>query len=239
MIIYQATIDFHSSLEEVDTLLALAEADDSETRYKVLLKSALILLAGKFEAFAEDIAEEYLFSLNELKPLAKEVPLPIKIHHTLKAIKLADKFRHKDRIQDGEKIFTEIAMLWSSDLHAPKLNVDCCFSYGSHGEDELRKLFWNVGIENVFEYVVLEKNQDSLLDTVENDLDKVKIDFKGTFNSITNIRNNIIHQDATPNLTIPQIKDYRYLMQNFSTVLEAKLQNTIQVISEACNSTST
>lgn len=225
---FEASQDFFHSLEEVQTLLYLAEEHSTdETKAGILLKSALVLLAGKFEAFAEEIAEEYIFNINLLKLEASKIPLPLKVHHTLAAIKYADQFKHQDRLSEAEVLFLELAKLWHHQSVAPDLKIECKFSYGKHGEKELKKLFWNVGVEDIFEYVILEEEQESVLDEKPK---KVRLDFRADFNSLVSIRNNILHQDSSPNLTLLKIQSYSKLLKMFAEVLDKRLSDAINTI---------
>ena len=226
---FEAANDFFQSLEEIQTLLVLAEEhSEDEAKLGILLKSALVMLGGKFEAFAEEIAEEFVFEVNSLELKSDAVPLPLKVHHTLGAIKVTDQYKNKDRIVDAEKLFTEIAKLWHENSDAPKLKIECKFNYGKHGENELIKLFWNIGIEDIFDYIIIEEDHETiLLDNPE----KVRIDFRADFNSLVKIRNNILHQDSAPELTLQKIQNWSKLMKMFAETLNKNLIKTMSSIS--------
>lgn len=59
---YEATTDFFSSITEVDTLIELAEQDNSNR--SLFLKLAVVSLVTKFQVFVETILEEFRYRLN-------------------------------------------------------------------------------------------------------------------------------------------------------------------------------
>lgn len=54
-----------------------------------------------------------------------------------------------------------------------------------------------------------------------------EVDFSATINAVTNMRNNILHQDKSPALTINQIEGYILEMKAFSKSLEVKIKEMI------------
>jgi len=58
-------------------------------------------------------------------------------------------------------------------------------------------------------------NQENILD----DLDLQEIDIKGTFNSVINLRNQIIHADASPSIGIDSVEEYKEHLKLFAEEL--------------------
>lgn len=54
----------------------------------------------------------------------------------------------------------------------------------------------------------------------------------GSINSLTGIRNNILHQDASPLLTTTQVKDHRDLIQAWADALEIFLTKKLSELAE-------
>ena len=215
---------FLSSLEEVEVLIASAEANiTNEKKYAAYNKSAILLLTGKFENFAESLAEEYIFFINSFKLSAHEIPQSLRLQHTYRVLRKLDSQKQYNNVKGMMDSFSEISSLWNSEQKFNTLSIECKFSYGKHGEKELEKLFASIGIEKLFEEVKVYETQETLLEDNEN----VEIDIKGIFNSVTNIRNNILHQDDTPNLTIDSIKRYRSILQDFAQTLASTLTNKL------------
>lgn len=79
------------------------------------------------------------------------------------------------------------------------------FSYGKHGQSEIESLFERHGL-GVF--IKTRSSQDCL---------KV-------MNSLISIRNNVIHQDATPGTTHQTIIDHKNNILEFIAFLEADIE---------------
>lgn len=75
------------------------------------------------------------------------------------------------------------------------LKINNKFSYGTHGYNELEKLFKNIAINitnDEFNKFVI----DGLFEGVSQE-----ISFKDEFNRFTNNRNTVVHQNTCPNIT--------------------------------------
>ncbi len=220
--------DFLNTLEEVTILLLAAEDSVAdEVKYAVYNKSALLLLSGKFENYIESVAEQYVFIVNQLNLPANRIPDILRLHHALGILSKVDLHRNNGRADEIKKIFSEVSSIWITELTFNSLKIDCKFTYGKHGENELKKLFVPLGIEDVFVRVkvfVPEENlSDGLLTTRE-------VDFKGVFNSVMGTRNNILHQNASPNLTHTAIKGYQSAFEVFSRALAQELDSYISAL---------
>jgi hypothetical protein len=220
--------DFLNTLEEVTILVSAAESSVAdEVKYAVYNKSALLLLSGKFENYIESVAEQYVFVVNQLNLPANRIPDILRLHHALGILSKVDLYRNNGRADEIKKIFSEVSSIWITELTFNSLKIDCKFTYGKHGENELKKLFVPLGIEDVFVRVkvfVPEENlSDGLLTTRE-------VDFKGVFNSVMGMRNNILHQNASPNLTHTAIKEYQLAFEVFSKALAQELDSYISAL---------
>lgn len=229
---YESCQNFIFSLKEVEILLNDAEVnEDEEIKYLTYNKSALLLLLAKFEKVVEEIIEEIVDHINGLGVNAKDIPNQIKVYHSILMFeKLKDVVGHDHKLEESIQLFIEVGEIWHSEEKFDKLKVSSKFNYGKHGEKELIKLFNNIGINNIFKEVKVFKNVESLIhDNV------VEVDFKGVLNSVTKIRHNIIHQDATPDLTHIQIGDYTETFRSFVLQLDQYLYNFEKVFKEICS----
>ena len=203
----QATADFDSSLREADALLALAASMHGDAvAFSALLKSSILLLTSKLEAFLEEAAEECRFfiesaacSSNMLPPAMKVAMLQSFLDDSFLA-----KLKHGNpQILDRLDAFRE---LFYGD-GVQRLIVETKFSYGKHGDSEVRKLFQRFGIKDIFE------------SAYEDGIDAIKADL----NSLTAIRNNIIHNDASPSFSVEQVVGFVVKMRDFSSRLDTCL----------------
>jgi hypothetical protein len=224
--------EFVITLKEVEVLLDAADLhEENETEYAAFNKSALLLLTGKFENFAESIAEDYIACINYLQPCCDLISDALRLQHTFKLMANFETYKQKHMHEKAVNAFTELGSLWMSNSNSVDLKIDCKFSYGKHGETELKKLFSAIGIDNVFEVISVMKEQETLLGGEDS---RFRIDFKGIFNSVTGLRNNILHQNASPNLTTPMIRNYKEDFKLFAQELENYLNNDLYRISNTC-----
>lgn len=217
--------DFLRTLEEVDILLFSAEeCIHEEAKYAAYNKSALLLLSGKFENFVEILTEQYVFLVNKLNLRSSLLPDEMRLHHTYAIIdKLSKKSKNSSQSDEIKRMLSEIGSIWVSDTNFNQLNIDCKFAYGKHGESELVKLFKPIGIKDVFSEVEVFIFDSSL----DYDSTRKRVDFKGTFNSVMNMRNNILHQDASPSLTHKSVREYKLSFESFADAVTITLDNSL------------
>jgi len=118
-----------------------------------------------------------------------------------------------------------LGKLWASEEACSILKVESKFSFGQHGEAELIKLFEKVGVGDVFEVITLSESLETV--STETPINSV-VDFRGIFNSVTNMRNNILHQDASPNLNTDLIRKYRQYFEVFAGRLDEHLATLLR-----------
>ncbi|NOU99495.1 MAE_28990/MAE_18760 family HEPN-like nuclease [Paenibacillus planticolens] len=221
----ESFLKFNSALEEVRLLTNLASrCEQSPNEYAALNKSALLLLTAKFEVFVEEVVEEYIEFINSMSLANLIISEQLKIKHSITRIKdIVDIIDNQNKNEKKIEVFKELAKLWSdNEVAFTDLYIPNKFNYGKHGSKEMEKLFSNIEIENIFETIVLYSDaEESMLDDTE------VIDLKGIINNITNQRNQISHQDKTPNITHKQIDEHIEYFNRFSKelckYLEAKL----------------
>ncbi|KIU12920.1 MAE_28990/MAE_18760 family HEPN-like nuclease [Bacillus subtilis] len=234
MVNLQSFHNFTAALEEVKILLKLAnEYEKEENSYATLTKSALLLLTAKFEVFVEDVVTEYIETINAMNITNLLISDKLKITHSAVVLKkLMDYIEHPNKDEQKIKVFKELAILWASEeQRVLPLNIPNKFNYGKHGAKEIQKLFKNIELENIFDRVILYTDkEDSLLESQE----IVKMDV--IINNITNQRNNIVHQDKSPNMTHKQINDYLKHLNDFSEKLCELLKERLDVLNESCES---
>src|SRR5438128_2597796 len=109
---------FTKTLSEVELLLHEAEQaapgmpGASEQKFGVMNKSALLLLTGKFEAFLEGAAEDFLFAVNEVGAKAQHVPVRILAEHSAKAIREIEQKLNNGDMDGIRTIFVTLGRYW-------------------------------------------------------------------------------------------------------------------------------
>ena len=117
-----------------------------------------------------------------------------------------------------------ISKLCHGEDEITSIDIDKQFDYGRHGESAITKLFSKVGITNIFETCVVYEKKETLAGAKG---DLVPVNIAADINALTNIRNNILHGDATPSLTHGLIEDYKRHITMFSAMLVEKLEKEI------------
>ncbi|NMM36783.1 MAG: hypothetical protein HHJ09_04605 [Glaciimonas sp.] len=221
MSFFDATKEFDAAIGEIDYLLTQAELSQSiPIVLEIYIKASIVLLTAKIESFSENILEEFVDKLAEKKLKYKKLPKQLKIHST--------SFLLKDLI--GSKPFSaksnaisklvEAASLWNDDEVFSALSVNYKFDYGKHGSSEFKNFFNRVGIENICDKCRILTDNESMLTGLPQ-----KKDISGDIDSLTNIRNNIIHTDATPSsITYQQVRGYRENLWEFCYLIDLHLQ---------------
>jgi hypothetical protein len=202
---FEAFSELHVALEEVNMLIKSASKNEkNDLYYKAINKSAILLLAAKFEAFIENILEEYISKLNQLKLSNIKVPQIIKLNHSFNKLdRILSCKGHKHKLTEIEGLFKELSVLWSSRKQIFRsIELPISFVY-KHGEKEITDLFIQIGMTNILDEEIISNKKE-------------KIDIRGKINSLTHLRNNIIHEDATPTLTHIEIRDYLESFQKFA-----------------------
>jgi hypothetical protein len=223
--LFESLRDFNESLNEVDLLCDAADRAQNDPRCSsVFNKAALLLIAGKFEAFAESIAEEFVFLVNDRALVATKVPEILRLHHTFFALRGLETLKNPQKQAEAIDIFRQLGALWISVDKSLKLKLDCKLAFGRHGETQFVRMFQQLGISDIFDSIVVNEPLDIF--AVEHEVQTV--DFRGTLNSVTAMRNNILHEDASPNLTTPEIRRFRTQFQSFADALALYLCELFQ-----------
>lgn len=200
---------FKIALSEVSLLLDDASnSEKDQLKYNVYCKSALLLLMAKFENFIENTIEEYCDALLQKRLEARRLPESLKWHVTREVFSnefLNKLQQRKSSVPEG---LIAISQLWSPTA-IPSFSVNSSFSYGKHGEKEVRKLFNRIGVDDIFD-AVSPKVVESLAESGN------RTEVAGVLNSLVGWRNNIIHEDGSPALTHVQMIEYVDMLSRFS-----------------------
>ncbi|WP_455809251.1 MAE_28990/MAE_18760 family HEPN-like nuclease [Clostridium butyricum] len=214
---FECLDNYLDSLKEVALIVDMANNNiQNNEEYVALNKSAILLLAAKFENFIEAIVEEFVYYINELHLPNEQVPEWMRIGFSIDVVNDLMKVMSKEENSKKITFFKNIPDIWN-DQKNTKMKVNNKFNYGKHGANELIKLFNNIGIKDIFKTIKVYSLEESLLGELE------EHDFKGTFNNITNQRNYITHQDGSTNITHSEISKYKEYFKQFAEKLSEYL----------------
>lgn len=192
---FESVSDFKEAIKEIHVLIDNANISIHDNlQYRTFNKSSIVLLCGKFESFLESFLEEFSyyilnnFSNKNLDSFIKEHLIEVLIHE------LENK---KNNLSKREEVLMKfVKILGEQEVLCNDFEINAKFNYGKHGQNEVTKLLKKFGFN----------------DFAESEENKV---FYEKFNSLNNIRNNILHQDSTPSLTHQDVTNYLTTLDNF------------------------
>ena len=233
MAYFDATKSFDIALSEVELLLKKAKNSEKHLHdYLTYIKAAIVLLGAKFETYAEAIVENYADRLGKLQPRTKHLPRELRIASTTALLSQCTGVNGFTGKSHEVLNLQSAAAMWDENFQHSQLKISNKFSYGKHGSGEMRSLFSRIGIGDIFsECQLIDKIEDSMLIGTS-----TRISISPIIDSFTNIRNNIIHSDSTPNITHQQIHEYKEKFWEFSYIVDLKLNNTLEKLALQINS---
>jgi HEPN superfamily RiboL-PSP-like protein len=187
---------FGEALKEIKLLISYSKRNRNDfLRYATFNKSAIVLLCSKFESYLESSLEEYAY-LHLKYSSNKNIDAHIYdsvVEEIIESMEIVKNNRTKLKPQ-----LNSLAELCGNAEFSPidHLSVNAKFSYGKHGQKEVEKLLKRFG------FSAFAKREESS-------------HFFKKFNSLNFIRNNIIHEDATPSLTDKDVEKYLDTISNF------------------------
>ena len=204
---FDSITDFLDSLNEISILIAYAQRNEKDVqRYKLFNKSAVVLLLTKFENFIETFLEEHSYFVLE-KHTKTTLSNQMKVQYIANAIEKASEYKD---IKKQSKVIEKLQCLLGSEEakldELKDLRPRTAFNYGKHGSNEITKMFQLHALDDFVaktEVIMILKGLDSLIA----------------------IRNNIIHQDATPSLTHNDIKQHKNKIIRFVELLQQEINS--------------
>jgi len=209
---FSSVEDFNKSLSEVRIILKRAEKSQRNRKeYDICIKSALLFLVAKFEAFLEDLISDYVQIIESKELCPVDLPEVLKLHYADKLIN--DKFISELRNHKPSVLRTimRLSKFCMGQEAVNSIDIDKSFDYGKHGQKAINKLFSRIGIENILSTCTIYEMRETLTGS-----SRVYIDIAGDINALTNHRNNILHSDITPSVTHQQINTYHKHLMQFS-----------------------
>lgn len=209
MIQIEAVDEFEEACTEVHLLIEYSKRNNKNfKKYATFNKAAIVLLCAKFEAFLENFLEEYAFyHLNNSSNRSLDRCL---YDHLVDCILNNIEF-YKSKPDKRKEGVAKLEALCGPNEIRPinSFHFDPKLKFGKHGQGEVERLLRVFGFS---EYVIQENVKSFFI----------------TFNSLNSIRNNIIHEDATPSLTHQNVQSYldsvKLFIDGLKTIAIDKMQ---------------
>lgn len=194
---------FEERIKEIDILLTYARSNQRTLdKYKLFIKTAVVLLCTHFEVFVESFIAEHVDVLR-ICYRSDTIPQYMKdnyINDTINSLKdFACPSRNVKPLRALFRLHDSKVLEMSA---ISDLIIDMKYSFGKHGQDDTARLF------NKFGFVAFV------------DSPAFKDPFRN-INSAINIRNNIIHEGSAPNLSHNDVVAYKNDFLKFARDLES------------------
>ena len=195
-----------SNIIEINTILNYAQQNQADIKmYQMFNKIAVVLLCTKFEVFLEDFMDEHSRMVIQ-GHTNTSIPSKMKDTYIDTAVNSASGVKNKTvRNSFLQSLMTLLKNDGSSIASIMNIRPSTKFGMGKHGQKEIESLFERHGLESFI------KSADA-----QNDLRMM--------NSLFSIRNNVIHEDASPGLTHQTIEDHRNNIMHFVGLIESDVR---------------
>lgn len=191
-----------NNIGEVDMLLDYASNNTGNIKqYQMFIKASVVLLSTKFEVFLEEFIDEHSRMV-----LAGHTNATISTELKNKYIDTAvDMVRETNNRTKKNQYLSMVSKLLTNSGESistfSSIRPSTKFSFGKHGQKEIEALFERHGLKT---FITSEPIRNSLQ----------------IMNSLFSIRNNVIHEDASPTLTHQTINDHKDNIMHFVDLLE-------------------
>ena len=223
---FESLIKFHIALREVIILIKRSQKEENKYRKisNIFLKSALILLTSKFEAFLENLINEYIFFLNENKNT--QIPDILKVQHTKEIIDSLDScFKNTKTEKNRKKIIEsmkDLSLIWRNSKNFKPIQISNKFNYGKHGSNSIIELFNRIGFDDIINEIEITET----IQTIDGEIEEI-IDFRAKINELIQKRNTIIHNDSSILFTKEELINYIKYLKQFSKKIADKLDEKL------------
>lgn len=195
----QSKINFDDSIQEVTYLnkVALEDADHDKIYFKVII----LLLCAKLERYVKDSAKEYIDTLLELNLTRDTLPEKFVLQILKNELQKIDdvtleKYYSNDKYRARSSV---LSLIWDPKFVLKNIaKEEFAISISNNGTTVFEDIYSKIGFPNVIK---------EIKDYVQNDdVTTISISVKDQINRIIRIRHEIIHDDATPNLSPKDIE---------------------------------
>lgn len=201
----ESTKRFFNAVDEIELLIIYSKKNQGNVlRYSTFNKSALVLLCSKIEAFIESFLDEYAY--NQMSILSNKTISRDIFNHIIDQI-ITDLECTKGKINKRRVHIDNLVRLCGDEEIFPINDMKVCskLKMGKHGQAELERLLRTFGFSQILPELEVSG-------------------FFQKFNSLFSIRNNIIHEDATPSLTHNDVQSYLDVMKFFANRLQQETE---------------
>lgn len=224
----QAKEDFEKSIYEVSYLngIAAKEKDKDYVYYKVII----LLLSAKLEKYVKDSANEYIKYILDLELTKEKLPRKLLIEiiqneiDKVQSIKL-EKYISNQQYIERAKV---LSLIWDAHYKLRKLDEnEFAISISNNGTTAFNDVYKKIGFPDLISNMEDFSQETSIGGFVT----QTAYSISDTINKVINLRNQIIHTDATPSITENEIGLYIVIIHEFVMKVDAILSSSIVELS--------
>lgn len=223
-------VDFDNSIIEVDILNEQAKRETSSrtNNEKIYYKAIILLLCAKLEKYVKDSAKEYYTILLSYNMSADKWPekfiLEI-LENEVNTIKNKGVENYKKDKNDNFK--KNLALFWNKKHVINELRDNFSISISNNGTTEFNSVYKKIGFPEII-------NQLDEFEEFSNDefgvQTKITIPITDTINKVIYMRHNIIHDDATPQITEKDVEKYIKVFKSFVKQIDSRMEKELEEI---------
>jgi len=218
---------FEKSIQEIE-LINNNVSDDNKnclTYYKVII----LFLCTKLEKYVVDSAKEYIIGIKNKGIKSKLLPNGLKeliLQNELDKIQKVGihKYSIGNEYKNGAVNFS---LIWDDSFVISYLDEDDFYiELSKHGTNTINDMYKKIGFDALVEKV---PNYE-IIDIVAGVSTIVSNSVENILNKIVGMRNNIIHQDATPSITKQDIELFIQVSKHFVVWIDKYLDKELAKI---------
>ena len=220
----QAKKNFDDSISEVAYLNNKSKTDTNGD--KIYFKVIILLLCAKLEKFVKDSINEYIDSLLSKSLTKEQLPetfvLEIIKNELLKVEDMKiEKYITDERCKDRAKVFS---LIWDTKYILKHITKsEFVVSISNNGTNAFENAYKKIGFPNIIKSLPDYEQQTDMVDVTTS----VSHSICNTINKIIAMRNKIIHDDATPSVTINDVDLFVAICTDFVTKIDAILTESL------------
>lgn len=205
------------------------KSKNDQDNYKVYNKVIILLLCAKLEKYIKDSTKEYIEIISSMKLTKDKLPNELLIElikNELTKInsKTVDKYIFDKDCKERAKIFS---LIWDTKFTLNHISKEeFAISITNNGTTAFENIYKKIGFQNII--TKLENYEETT--TISGITTSYTYSFDEYINKIINMRHNIIHDDATPNITINEINLYVNIFKDFVNKIDNILSLSIEKI---------
>ena len=220
---------FLESIKEVETINN--NIDDKKEDSITYFKAIILFLCTKLEKYTTDSAKEYIIEIKNKRIVSSKIPTELKRCIVQNEIDKINKYGlyHFFEKEEYKKHAENISLMWDDNYVLSSINEDEFYiELSSHGTNVINDLYKKIG----FDSLISEVDNYDVEMAIAGVTSVMSYTVSNEINRIVGMRNNIIHEDATPNVTKQDIDLFISISKHFVLWIDNFLSEKVQLVTQ-------